>query len=168
MQETLLLNLIMKIIRTGRKWKIEGNGNGWIFNRTFPRKFKAEIALKVYQEGGNITQYWKKCSDFKAKQSPKIPLHAIENVKKFLKEIRELNPTCDEIQEYGENAGYGVVTITNSERYFGPRLHDTWGTKSGGRVHIDIGCRGCHLMLDQGVAKDFIEFIKEKRGLNKK
>lgn len=155
----------MKVIRTGKKWKIEGNGEGWIFNRTFPRKFKAEIALKVYQDGGNLKQYWKESRDYAASRVRILPRLAIENVNKALEEIRSLNPTCDEIEEYGMNAGHGVVTITNSEDYFGPRLHDTWGTKLGGRVHIDIGCCGYHLMLDQYVVKGFIAFIKQRRAL---
>jgi hypothetical protein len=155
----------MKVIRTGRKWKIEGNGNGWVFNKTFPRKFKAEIALRVYQEGGTVKQYWIESRKYKARQVPILPRQALEKVNKALEEIRSLNPTCDEIEQYGMNAGHGVVTITNSDDYFGPRLHDTWGTKLGGRVHIDIGCCGYHLMLDQHVAKGFIAYIKQRRAL---
>jgi len=80
-----------------------------------------------------------------------------------LAEIVQLNPTCIEIDEYAKNAGYGVVTVSESGGYFPPRFHNTWRIKYGGRGHIDIGCCGYHLMLDKKWVKDFIEFIKNKR-----
>ena len=155
----------MRVIKAGRKWIIEGNGNGWIFNRTFPRKFKAEIALRVYQEGGSINQYWKESRNYESSRGPRLPRQALEDVKKALERICNLNPTCDEIKEYGINAGHGVVTIAHSEDYYGPRLHNTLGTKLSGRVHIDIGCCGYHLMLDKYAAKAFILFIERRREL---
>ncbi|GBD98136.1 hypothetical protein BMS3Abin07_00144 [bacterium BMS3Abin07] len=83
-----------------------------------------------------------------------------------LNEIKNLVPTCEEIEEYGEKNEdyYGVVTITQNEEYFiRDDPHNTWGLKRGGRVHIDIGCCGYHLMLDKRSVWDFISFIKEKR-----
>jgi len=81
-----------------------------------------------------------------------------------LEEIKSLDPTTEEIVEYAEKeAGWGVVTYTGSENYYRPHLHDTWGIKYQGRVHIDIGAGGYHLMLDKYSAFDFIDFIKSKR-----
>ena len=97
-------------------------------------------------------------------KKPRVPYHALEIVEEALKEIRELSPSCEEIVEYAQGGGYGTVTYTSSDNYFGPRLHDTWGVKFGGRVHIDIGCIGYHLMLDKRTAWGFVEFIKRKRG----
>ena len=151
----------MEIKKVGRKWIIQGKGKGWIFNRTFPAKWKAEIALEVFKEGGRTSDYWEKARD----QSPPIrePLRVKKKLNEALTEIKRLNPTCDEIEEFGENADYGVATLTENDRYFPPQLHDTWGVKRGGRVHIDIGSRGTHLMLDKKHVDGFIQFIKMKR-----
>jgi len=151
----------MRIAKVGRKWVIEGEGNGWIFNKTFPTKWKAEVAVEVFQEGGRVSNYWKRARE---KAPPKkTPWRAIKKLKKACVEIERLSPTCEEIEEYAENAVYGTVTSARSEDYFGSRLHNTWGVKEGGRVHIDIGCCGHHLMLDKYSAEGFIQFIKNKR-----
>lgn len=153
----------MKLVKEGRKWIVEGDGEGWIFNKRFPTKWKAEIALKVFKNGGRVLDYWKEARRY-AESRPTIePKHALKKLKRSLEEIRSLDPTCDEIVEFAKDAEFGVVTTTESENYFGPRLHNTRGLKSGGRVHIDIGCRGYHLMLDKNIASAFIEFIEHKR-----
>lgn len=41
----------MKLVKKGRKWVVEGDGEGWIFNKRFPTKWKAEIALRVFESG---------------------------------------------------------------------------------------------------------------------
>lgn len=91
------------------------------------------------------------------------PWRVTEELGEALKEIEALDPTSEEIEEYAQDAGYGVATVSKTDEYFGPSIHDTWGQKSGGRVHIDIGSGGWHLMLDRFSAFDFIAFIKEKR-----
>ena len=152
---------MITIVKVGRKWLIQGEGSGWIFNKKFPTKWKAEVALEVFKKGGRVSDYWKKqreCAPPSRESSKALAL-----VTKALEEIKNLDPTCEEIEEYGKNAGYGVVTSAKSENYFGPRLHNSWGDKQGGRVHIDIGCCGYHLMLDKNHANDFISFIKGKR-----
>lgn len=153
----------MKLVKEGRKWIIEGDGEGWIFNKRFPSKWKAEIALKVFKNGGRVSDYWKEARRY-AESRPIIePKHVPKRLERSLEEIRSLDPTCDEIVEFGKDAGYGIVTITEDEDYYEPHLHNTWGRKYRGRVHIDIGCRGYHLMLDKNIASAFIEFIKRKR-----
>ncbi len=152
----------MKVVKKGRKWFIEGNGNGWIFNRSFPTKWKAEIALEVFKEGGRVSDYYWR---IKEKAPPKRkPWRVIKKLEILCEKIKELRPTCDEIVEFAENiADYGQVTYTDDDNYFGPRVHDTWLKKLGGRVHIDIGCRGYHLMLDKNVVETFIDFIENRR-----
>jgi hypothetical protein len=93
----------------------------------------------------------------------RIPYKALAEIEKSSTEITELKPTCEEIEAYGENGYYGAVTYTGSAGYHKPKIHNTWGEKRGGRVHIDMGCGGYHLMLDRSFAKDFIDFIKERR-----
>lgn len=97
-------------------------------------------------------------------KKPRIPYRALRIVEEAHAEIRKLNPSCEEIEEYGEGGGYGTVTYTKSDYCFGPRLHDTWDVKFGGKVHIDIGCDGYHLMLDKNTVWGFVEFVKRKRG----
>ena len=78
-------------------------------------------------------------------------------------EIKALNPTPKEIEKYDDlYGGYEVSTITNNNNYF-LRLHNTWGLKRGGRIHIDIGVNQIHLMLDKNTAPEFIDFIKKAR-----
>ncbi len=53
----------MKVVRIAtrsdrKKWKVEGKGEGWVFDKTFPTEWKAELALKVAQEGGRVSDYW--------------------------------------------------------------------------------------------------------------
>jgi hypothetical protein len=153
----------MKLLKKGRKWIVEGDGEGWIFNKRFPSKWKAEIALRVFENGGRVSDYWKEARRY-AESRPAIePKHVLKKLESALEEIRELDPTCDEIEEFGKDAGYGIVTITEEEDYYEPHLHNTWGRKYRGRVHIDIGCRGYHLMLDKRTAPAFIEFIRHNR-----
>ena len=155
----------MELVKKGRKWIVEGNGEGWIFNKKFSTKQKAEIALKVFKEEGRVSDYWKKTRGVAEKRPPWVPWRAIKILKRALEEIKSLDPECEEIEEFAKEYEevYGVITTAKDEDYFGPCLHDTWGKKSGGRVHIDIGCCGYHLMLDIRTATDFIKFIRHKR-----
>ena len=156
----------MELVKIGRKWMIEGDDEGWIFNKRFPMKWKAQLAMKVFKKGGRVSDYWKE-----ARKHPKRNMNACKvkkKLQKVLNEIEALNPTSEEIKEYAEdaiaeNADYGLVSITRAEHYFRPRLHDTWGQKQGGRVHIDIGSSCYHLMLNKHSAPGFVEFIKNKR-----
>jgi len=151
----------MNLVRKGRKWLVEGEGKGWIFGRQFPAKWKALLAIEVYSKGGRVSDYWTA-----TREHPKRDMNAWrvrEELQQVLDKIQELNPTSDEIEEYGENVGYGAVTYTRNTGYYPPRLHDTWGLKQEGRVHIDIRSGGTHLMLDRFSAWDFINFIIDRR-----
>ena len=149
------------IERRGRKWFIIGCDSGWVVDRPFPTKWKALIALDVFNNGGKKRDYWEAAAENRPEE--RIPSKALEEVKKGLKEIVRLDPKPEEIVEYGKNAAHGVVTSANGLDYFGPRLHNTWGEKSGGRVHIDLGSNGVHLMLDKHFCWDFIKFIQQRR-----
>jgi len=151
----------MRVVKTGGKWSVEGEGDGWIFKKTFPTKWKAVLALEVFQQGGRVSDYWERARW--AAPSPKVPHRALEEIEKSLAKIDRLSPTCDEIIAYGARGEYGTVTKAHSDEYFRARIHDTWGAKSGGRVHIDLGCSGYHLMLDRQHAKEFIKFIEDRR-----
>lgn len=152
----------MEIVKVHRKYVIKGDGNSWIFNKTFPTKWKAEMAVEVFKEGGTIKDYWKRKKPRENNPIYRKPIHAYAIVEKALDEILQLNPTCDEIIAFSENYP-GTWTHSNAKGFFRPRLHDTWGIKRGGRVHIDLGCAGHHVMLTKKTADVFIDFIKDKR-----
>lgn len=151
----------MRVVKTGGKWSVEGEGDGWIFKKTFPTKWKAVLALEVFQQGGRVSGYWERARD--EAPPPKQPYRAMEEIKKSLAKIEGLGPTCEDIIAYAARAEHGTVTKAHSDEYFRARIHDTWGVKSGGRVHIDLGCAGHHLMLDRRHAKEFIKFIEDRR-----
>ena len=150
----------MKLVKHGRKWRVEGEVEGWIFKKTFPAKWKAKLAMEVFQKGGRVSDYWNEARE-QAAEHQLIPRKVLARVRKALELIIELGPTCPEIDAYP--AGYGAETYTNATGYFPPKLHDTWQIKTGGRVHIDIGCCGRHLMLNAQDAEDLIEFIEKYR-----
>ncbi len=156
----------MRLERRGRKWIVEGDGKGWVFNKKFSTKWSANLAIEVYAKGGTVSDYWKA-----KREHPKREMNACRvrgQLQRALEEIQRLNPIREEIEEYGKDAGYGEVTYTIDMRYHAPRLHDTWGLKYGGRVHIDIGSGGTHLMLDKDSVRDFIQFLETKRKSNNK
>jgi len=150
----------VKLVKYGRKWRVEGDGEGWIFKKTFPAKWKAELATQVFQKGGRVSDYWKKARE-QAAEHQLISRKVLARVRKALARIIELAPTCPEIDAYP--AGHGAETHTDATGCFTPKLHDTWQIKPGGRVHIDIGCCGRHLMLNAHDAEDFIRFIEKSR-----
>ena len=49
----------MKVRKVGRKWVVEGDGEGWIYKRSFPTKWKALLAIEVFKSGGKVSDYWK-------------------------------------------------------------------------------------------------------------
>lgn len=62
----------MEIAKVGRKWIIKGAMGGWIFDKTFPSKWKAKIALSVYEKGGRILDYWEKARKAATKRPERI------------------------------------------------------------------------------------------------
>ena len=53
------LQVVKKISQWGTSyWTIEGQGNRWPIGRRFRTKWKAELALQVYKEGGVYKKYY--------------------------------------------------------------------------------------------------------------
>ncbi|MDH7564062.1 MAG: hypothetical protein QHH24_04160 [Candidatus Bathyarchaeota archaeon] len=106
---------------------------------------------------------------------------ASEIISEAYSELEKLQPTPKEIQEYADTHenDYGVVTCSKSKGgdHCFLRFHDTWKQKIGGRIHIDVGYVDAeyihqrnvpdttHLMLDENYAPDFVNFIKQRRGI---
>lgn len=157
-------NDIMKAVKVDKKWYVEGDATGWIVEKRFPAKWKAELAIRIYQLGGKYSDYMKQVGLEKENRPKRKPVKAIKELEQALSIINSLDPTCDEIIEYGKSEHYGAASFNERNGgYWKPQLHNTWGEKRGGRVHIDIGCGGWHLMLDRYWAPDFIAWIREKR-----
>lgn len=153
----------MLVVRHGRKYGIEGVTEGWVTTRLFPRKWKAEIALEVFREGGTFRNYCAKMNEALSERPVPEATRAIAENEKACQEICALDVFVNDIRDFAEIAGYGAVTTTKGNNFFGPSIHDTWGAKLGGRVHIDLGACGIHLMLDRHNARRFIDFLKERR-----
>ena len=82
----------------------------------------------------------------------------------LLEEIKDLNVTCDEIRSFGECfAGFSSVSYSESEVFLGPTLHDTQATKEYGPPHINIGCGGFLLILDNESALVFVDYVRDLR-----
>lgn len=93
--------------------------------------------MEVFGKGGGVSDYWAA-----KKEHPKREMNAWRvrrQLQQALEEIHELGSTFEEIEEYGEEAGYGAVIYTRNAGYYPPHLHDTWGLKVGGRVHSCTG-----------------------------
>lgn len=156
-----------EIKKAGRKWKVGEYRDEWLFRKVFNRKWKAEIAVDVYKTGGGWKDY---CARISNEPSHRLePAHALKLIKKINGEIAKLSPTCKEMTSYAEylyktGSDYGVVTITNGDDYF-QRVHDTWyaNLKKDGRVNIDLGCNGYHLMLTRKTGYGFISFVRSGR-----
>lgn len=41
------------------RWAVEGDGEGWIYGRTFRTKWEAKTAMEVFKKGGRVSDYWK-------------------------------------------------------------------------------------------------------------
>lgn len=164
-------NKSLELKKIGRKWKVGEYSDEWIFKRFFNRKWKAIAAVEVYKSGGKWKDY---CTRISEEPDHSIqPVHAMEIIEKANREIKELKPDCDEIAAYAEhlyanNQDHGTVTLSNGNNYF-QKIHDTWysAPKQGGRVHIDLGCKGYHLMLTKKTYQDFVDFVKDMRGASK-
>ena len=42
----------MRVEKSGRKWMVSGQGDEWVLKKEYPTKWKAELALRVWKEGG--------------------------------------------------------------------------------------------------------------------
>ena len=79
----------MRIEKSGKKWIVRGQDKGWIFRKVFPRKWKAEVALNVFQEGGRVSDYWKAAREEQERRRSKQPKSGIHQ---RLARARELYP----------------------------------------------------------------------------
>lgn len=153
----------MEIRQNGKKWIVIGCDKGWIAERTFPTKWKAVVALDVFKRGGNLKDYWEEARKNRPREV--IPRKAIDEIKMLYEKILALKPTPDEIALYGKRNERvrGLVTITPSEGYFPPKIDNTWKKKRGGKVHIDMGSNGYHIMLTRAEGANFLAFVQKIR-----
>jgi len=153
----------MHVVRYGRKYRIEGVTEGWVTTRSFPTKWKAEIALEVFKAGGTFRNYCVKMNEALRERPVPGANKALAEIQEAYEELRKLNWSKEDVVDFVKIADYGAATTCKGKDFFGPDIHDTWGVKKGGRVHIDLGAAGIHLMLDRQNARRFIEFLKERQ-----
>ena len=48
----------MRVEKSGRKWMVSGQGDEWVLKKEYPTKWKAELALRVWKEGGRVSDFW--------------------------------------------------------------------------------------------------------------
>ncbi len=48
----------IQIVQKGNSWVVTPKGDGWIFSRTFPTKWKAELAVRVWHKRGRPSDYF--------------------------------------------------------------------------------------------------------------
>ena len=53
----------LHVVKVGRKYHIEGDAGGWVTRRSFPAKWKAEIALEAFKAGGTFRTYCAKMNE---------------------------------------------------------------------------------------------------------
>jgi hypothetical protein len=53
----------MKIVKRGSSYAVEGSGDGWLFNRTYPARWKAKLAIEVFKKGGRVSDYWREARE---------------------------------------------------------------------------------------------------------
>ena len=59
----------MRVVKSGSKWIVSGQGDGWILKREYPNKWKAALALRVWKEGGRVSDYWAAAREEKDRRS---------------------------------------------------------------------------------------------------
>lgn len=87
-----------------------------------------------------------------------------EEMKRIYEELVELAPPHEAIDAYvvESKCRYGELTSPKwSNNSLSIRLHDTYGIKYGGKIHIDVVSSGHHLMLNKKHAPLFLKFIKD-------
>ncbi len=50
----------LQIIRRGNGFVPEGSGEGWLYERSYPTFWKAQIAVEVFFEGGKVSEYFRR------------------------------------------------------------------------------------------------------------
>ena len=53
----------MRVSKLGRKWILIGAEDTWAGRRTFPTKWKAEVAMEVIGKGGRVSDYFAKARE---------------------------------------------------------------------------------------------------------
>ena len=157
----------MEIVRKGRKWVVEGADDEWVGQRTFARKWLAELALTVFQQGGGVKEYWRQAVEML--EGNKMPWSQSEEIERLFAEIEELRPTRYEMLAFAEDHRSIVTKVPGAHEYkvFPPRTDRTDDPKVQTPAHINMRCRDYRVRLDCDHAREFIKFIPYERGQEK-
>ena len=82
----------MKVEKSGKKWIVSGPGDGWVLKKKYPRKWKAELALRVWKEGGRVSDYWAASREEQSKRSSIAQTNAEQAARRRLESARRKYP----------------------------------------------------------------------------
>lgn len=74
------------VAKQGHSWRVEGDDDGWLFKRTYPTLWKANLAIEVFKKGGKPSDYFQL-----ARQSRYKSTKALKSVNLPSKNPAELN-----------------------------------------------------------------------------
>jgi hypothetical protein len=61
------------VLKEGQSWVVRPAGSGWVFDRTFPTKWQATLALQVWLQGGRVSDYWAAARKRKTRSAAPAP-----------------------------------------------------------------------------------------------
>ena len=82
----------MKIEKSGTKWIVSGQGDGWVLKRHYPTKWKAELALRVWKDGGRASDYFAAARGEKDRRSEIAQQQSREAVRRKIESARRKYP----------------------------------------------------------------------------
>ena len=53
-------------VKVGGSWVVRPKRSGWVFEKSFPTKWKAELALDIWTAGGRVSDYWHAARELQA------------------------------------------------------------------------------------------------------
>ena len=62
-------------VKEGGSWVVRPKEDGWVFEKSFPTKWKAELAFQVWTDGGRVSDYWRAARERQVSRSAKSPQH---------------------------------------------------------------------------------------------
>jgi hypothetical protein len=64
-------------VKLGGSWVVRPKKFGWVFEKSFPTKWKAELALEVWRKGGRVSDYWQAARELQRSRRTSRTVRAI-------------------------------------------------------------------------------------------
>ncbi len=82
----------MRVEKSGKKWMVSGQGDEWVLKKEYPTKWKAELALRVWKEGGRISDFWAAAREEKESRSDIAQEQASQTAHRRIESARRKYP----------------------------------------------------------------------------